>query len=878
MPTDALPSIDMGAASGGARMYDPAVAANPDASASLDGLYRFGASADQAISTGPAADVALVAAGLGGSPTLSSDEANAKYGIQGPTKETSLSWEPGQSVTDAQANIAHAMTQTRIQDSYISSLRPQTWTGWAPNAAGDFLGSSMDPLNTAAAFLPVGWMGRGAEVAFGAAKLEGAASAAAALTRSLEESTAQRIGAAALQNAGAVALTQPLIMAGAQADHTDYTFADAALNVAMGGLLGAGLHGVGELADAGLTRLLRPPVEVPALDQGEAPHFDLGGPEAMQAQAPAPLADGSTARGMLRAGVAAMDSTHTLAPEATEDMLAASRPQVISDLTEQLGRPPTEDEIGSTIEQRSQQFMENKAAGQYDPAVQPIEPFDTTHATPDAIQAAVDKGDYATAAALSEKHANSLEQDPSFKIADDERAAIDQPESDLAAVKSAISDFLGCVQGEEEGGTPAMIRPPDPGPVEEGATKLQKPEPPSGELRPNAGPKAAGWEGEEYDGKHAAEIDSATTETNLVGDESPAETLGGPGPELQPPQERPVAGDGTEAPIGVPGGAAGERGEVRVEAHQAETTSDHEQVAADLVESAKLRDQLLEHGLKRYNPYGDWYPVGLEHTDEQGNKTVLERDDPASWGRLPDSVKPAAERYVDLGRAHAKIVAERKGTDKTGATYLPDALPHPLGKLRDAQTIWLKKDGMLERDWRDGEKTVENGGQKFTSNWSDWTEDKDYLGHVNVATSKGADGHDRLIVWEAQPSFRFPKTTTTKKESLEPQYSPAGMARHQAIQRLAEEVKKVAQHKGIKVVLGDARTVQDIYGRRGPITKTFNTDYSSEGYVTRAFKRVFGLEGKPLVKTELPDKLWMPHHEEAERHGFSGYEFDPNQK
>jgi hypothetical protein len=607
-PAANLPSIDMGAASGGARMFDPSVAANPDANASLGGLYRFGASADEALSTGPVANLALIASGFGGSNLLTSDEANAKYGIQGPTKDSSLSWEPGQTVYENQAQMANAMTRTRTQDNYISSLRPATWTGWASNTAGDFLGSALDPLNTAASFLPVGWLGRGAETAFAAAKLDQAAADAASLTRSVESSAASRIGAAALQNAGAVALTQPIIMAGAQADHTDYTFADAAGNILFGGLLGAGLHGIGEVAGMGFRRFLLPPDSPSTAAPGSASGFDLDGqpaagapqsegaglpldlprdasqnqaladqmaqrlggqdlesvtaalnPSAMTAawdsasevgrdigadenlspeqkqdgigslnrfigemndhagslQYPpidsakvisgggnggdldsffsqlhpavdsisdalqnyrtlqdlkalrassggtipailgsqervdlSALQDGSTARGMMRAGAASMDSTHSLSPAAASDMLAASRPRVIDDLTQQLNRKPTEDEIGSAIEQRSQQFMDNKAAGKYSPHVQPLEPIDASHATPEEIQKAVDRGDYETAAKLTDQHTQALEQDPAFRMSETAKAEVNAPVEKLSTIKSLIEDFTACVAQE----------------------------------------------------------------------------------------------------------------------------------------------------------------------------------------------------------------------------------------------------------------------------------------------------------------------------------------------------------------------------------------------------------------------------------------------
>lgn len=103
---------------------------------------------------------------------------------------------------------------------------------------GTALGVSMlDPLNVAAAFIPVvgpARYGRMLEQAGGAAGRAGVRA---------------RVGA--VEGAAGMAAVEPLVYGAAQAEQADYTMADSILNLAMGTVLGGGLHvGAGVIGDA----------------------------------------------------------------------------------------------------------------------------------------------------------------------------------------------------------------------------------------------------------------------------------------------------------------------------------------------------------------------------------------------------------------------------------------------------------------------------------------------------------------------------------------------------------------------------------------------------------------------------------------------------
>ncbi|KAF1071405.1 MAG: hypothetical protein GAK45_00533 [Pseudomonas citronellolis] len=116
--------------------------------------------------------------------------------------------------------------------------------------AGSLAASLLDPLNIASAFVPVFGEARYARLLAGAA--------------SPLERAAVRGGVGTLEGSVGAAILEPLPLLAAQQDQTDYGLSDSLANIALGGLLGGGLHSVGGAVSDALRRRLA--TETPAVD------------------------------------------------------------------------------------------------------------------------------------------------------------------------------------------------------------------------------------------------------------------------------------------------------------------------------------------------------------------------------------------------------------------------------------------------------------------------------------------------------------------------------------------------------------------------------------------------------------------------------------
>lgn len=116
--------------------------------------------------------------------------------------------------------------------------------------AAGLAASLLDPLNIASAFVPVVGEARYAAMLGRAASPLGRAGV--------------RAGVGAVEGAVGAAILEPLPLLAASQDQTEYGLSDSLANIALGGILGGGLHSVGGAASDALRRRLA--TETPAAD------------------------------------------------------------------------------------------------------------------------------------------------------------------------------------------------------------------------------------------------------------------------------------------------------------------------------------------------------------------------------------------------------------------------------------------------------------------------------------------------------------------------------------------------------------------------------------------------------------------------------------
>lgn len=129
--------------------------------------------------------------------------------------------------------------------------------------AASLAASLLDPLNIASAFVPVVGEARYASLLAGATSPLGRA--------------AVRGGVGALEGSAGAAILEPLPLLAAKQDQTEYGLSDSLANIALGGILGGGLHSVGGAVSDALRRRLvteSPSVETSVRESGTARQID----------------------------------------------------------------------------------------------------------------------------------------------------------------------------------------------------------------------------------------------------------------------------------------------------------------------------------------------------------------------------------------------------------------------------------------------------------------------------------------------------------------------------------------------------------------------------------------------------------------------------
>lgn len=194
------------------------------------------------------------------SEQMSSEQANAEFGIPGKLKFDAP-------IRRMAAERIAQLKRDELERQQVMQYGPGGIGQFATQLAGGAAGGLADPINLAATFLPLGIFARAGAV--------------------VEGLTASRLAATvaeqALQGAAGAALLEPMVYFPAIQEHADYSFADSALNILMGGGLGAvgGAigYGIGKMLprerfdltpDTKASVLLH---AVSSIENGEAPRF-----------------------------------------------------------------------------------------------------------------------------------------------------------------------------------------------------------------------------------------------------------------------------------------------------------------------------------------------------------------------------------------------------------------------------------------------------------------------------------------------------------------------------------------------------------------------------------------------------------------------------
>lgn len=175
---------------------------------------------------------------------LSAEEANQKYGLKGRLTFNNDTPEP----------VAENLYRLKQREIELQDIRRRANSGLGTALSAGLLGSLLDPLNIATAFVPV--VGPARQAALAARLGVGGGRAATG----------------AIEGAVGAALVEPLVLGVAREEQADYTAVDSLANLVFGSVIGGGLHfGAGYIGDR-----FRARAEAPAVPRmiDELPHQD----------------------------------------------------------------------------------------------------------------------------------------------------------------------------------------------------------------------------------------------------------------------------------------------------------------------------------------------------------------------------------------------------------------------------------------------------------------------------------------------------------------------------------------------------------------------------------------------------------------------------
>jgi hypothetical protein len=145
---------------------------------------------------------------------LSSEEASSKYGLQGRLKFDAPTPEP----------IAESLYRLKVRELELQDTKRRANAGLGTALTAGILGSLLDPLNVALAFVPI--VGPARQTALAARLGVGGGRAATG----------------AIEGAVGAAIIEPLVLGVAREEQADYTAVDSLANIVFGTAIGGGLH------------------------------------------------------------------------------------------------------------------------------------------------------------------------------------------------------------------------------------------------------------------------------------------------------------------------------------------------------------------------------------------------------------------------------------------------------------------------------------------------------------------------------------------------------------------------------------------------------------------------------------------------------------
>ena len=178
------------------------------------------------------------------SPMVSAEEARERIGSLNITI-------PDEGIREAHLELLIEARRDEVARQSILARRDLSWLGEAALIGQSVIASALDPLDVASAFVPIIREARFARWAsrFGVVRA--------------------RAARGAIEGVAGAALVEPIVLAAATAEQSDYGAWDSLMNIALGGVLGGGLHVTGGAALDRIRRARGRPTTIEMINRSE---------------------------------------------------------------------------------------------------------------------------------------------------------------------------------------------------------------------------------------------------------------------------------------------------------------------------------------------------------------------------------------------------------------------------------------------------------------------------------------------------------------------------------------------------------------------------------------------------------------------------------